>query len=217
MTSGPGTGAKITSEPNFSEHAGIAKTHKNKGISADFGVEPGFDKLETKPNRAPGPRGAGATPSPSPGVRGRLRSRSPPADGGGGTSCASGGKSDLQEGPAQGERKIPPEGCPPTRSRVTELASSESSSLESRLQAARSNAIFGLVQMRVARVAGVGYRRSTPRAEALRRGLARCASSTPATHSFVTSHRLILNHARFFMFIRMPENRPRPDATRQRC
>ena len=67
--SGPGTGAKITSEPKFSEHAGIAKTHKNKGISPDFGVEPGLDKMETKPIRARGPRGAGTTPSPSPGGR----------------------------------------------------------------------------------------------------------------------------------------------------
>ena len=55
--SGPGTGAIFTSEAKFGEHAGIAKTHKNKGISADFGVEPGFDKMETKPIRARGPRG----------------------------------------------------------------------------------------------------------------------------------------------------------------
>ena len=64
--SGPGTGAKFTNEAKLGEHAGIAKTHKNKGISADFGVEPGLDKMETKPIRARGPRGAGTTPSPSP-------------------------------------------------------------------------------------------------------------------------------------------------------
>ena len=63
--SGPGTGAKLTSEAKLGEkkkkkkkkkkHAGIAKTHKNKGISPDFGVEPGLDRMKTKPNRARGP------------------------------------------------------------------------------------------------------------------------------------------------------------------
>ena len=69
VTCGPGTGAKFTSEAKFGEHAGIAETHKNKGISADFGVEPELDKMETKPIRARGPSGAGTTPSPSPGGR----------------------------------------------------------------------------------------------------------------------------------------------------
>ena len=67
--SGPGTGAKFTNEANFSEHAGIAKTHKNKAISADFGVEPGLDKMKTKPIRARGPRGAG-----TPGFKSQLSS-----------------------------------------------------------------------------------------------------------------------------------------------
>ena len=35
--SGPGIGAKFTNEANFSEHPGIAKTHKNKAISAELG------------------------------------------------------------------------------------------------------------------------------------------------------------------------------------
>ena len=67
--SGPGRGAKFTNEANFSEHAGIAKTHKNKAISADFGVEPGLDKMKTKPIRARGPAGAGA-----PGFQSQLSS-----------------------------------------------------------------------------------------------------------------------------------------------
>ena len=67
--SGPGTGAKFTSEAKLGEHAGIAKTHKNKEISPDFGVEPGLDKMKTNPIRARRPRGAGTTPSPSPAGR----------------------------------------------------------------------------------------------------------------------------------------------------
>ena len=45
------------------------------------------------------------------------------------------------------ERNIPPEGGTPARSCATELASSESSSLESRLQAARQTRFFMFIRM----------------------------------------------------------------------